>query len=106
MPAFSQELFLSTLGLIGAVIVISALFSGAIERSGVPQVAVFLGIGTQLLHLATVYYFGVKVGNASELYGPLGVAATLLLWAYIVSRLVLTSASINVAAVRTYHHPD
>jgi sodium/hydrogen antiporter len=45
MPAFSQELFLSTLSLIGAVIVISALFSGAIERSGVPQVAVFLGIG-------------------------------------------------------------
>ena len=68
--------------------------------------AVFLGIGTQLLHLATVYYFGVKLGNASEWYGPLGVAATLLLWAYIVSRLVLASASINVATVRTYHHPD
>jgi uncharacterized BrkB/YihY/UPF0761 family membrane protein len=68
--------------------------------------AVFLGIGTQLLHLATVYYFGVKLGNASELYGPLGVAATLLLWAYVVSRLVLTSAMINVATVRTYHHPD
>jgi membrane protein len=68
--------------------------------------AVFLGIGTQLLHLATVYYFGVKLSNASELYGPLGVAATLLLWAYIISRLVLTSASINVAAVRSYHHPD
>lgn len=45
MPAFSAELFLYTLGLIGAVILISALFSGAIERSGVPQVAVFLGIG-------------------------------------------------------------
>src|SRR3712207_4869460 len=45
MPVFSPELFLSTLGLIGAVIVISALFSGAIERTGVPQVAVFLAIG-------------------------------------------------------------
>ncbi|HYI93219.1 MAG TPA: cation:proton antiporter [Bryobacteraceae bacterium] len=45
MPAFSQELFLYTLGLIGAVIMISALFSGVIERTGVPQVAVFLGIG-------------------------------------------------------------
>ncbi len=68
--------------------------------------AVFLGIGTQLLHLATVYYFGVKLGNASEWYGPLGVAATLLLWAYIISRLVLASASINVATVRTYHRAD
>ena len=60
MPAFSQELFLYTLGLIGAVIIISALFSGVIERTGVPQVAVFLAIGAligpaglQLIH-ATV----------------------------------------------------
>lgn len=45
MPVFSPELFFYTLGLIGAVIVISALFSGVIERTGVPQVAVFLCIG-------------------------------------------------------------
>ncbi|HYP05259.1 MAG TPA: cation:proton antiporter, partial [Bryobacteraceae bacterium] len=45
MPVFSPELFLSTLGLIGSVILLSALFSGAIDRTGVPQVAVFLGIG-------------------------------------------------------------
>jgi uncharacterized BrkB/YihY/UPF0761 family membrane protein len=64
--------------------------------------AVFLGIGTQILHLVTVYYFGVKLGNASELYGTLGMSATLLLWAYAVARLVLASASINVAAQRTY----
>jgi uncharacterized BrkB/YihY/UPF0761 family membrane protein len=44
----------------------------------------------------------VKLGNASELYGSLGVSATLLLWAYVVARLVLASASINVAAQRTY----
>jgi uncharacterized BrkB/YihY/UPF0761 family membrane protein len=64
--------------------------------------AVFLGVGTQLLHLATVYYFGEKLSSASALYGSLGTAATMLLWAYVVSRLVLASASINVAAVRTY----
>jgi uncharacterized BrkB/YihY/UPF0761 family membrane protein len=64
--------------------------------------AVFLGVGTMVMHLATVYYFGVKLSNASELYGSLGTAATMLIWAYVVSRLVLTSASINVAAVRTY----
>jgi uncharacterized BrkB/YihY/UPF0761 family membrane protein len=64
--------------------------------------AVFLGVGTQVLHLATVYYFGEKLSSASALYGSLGTAATMLLWAYVVSRLVLASASINVAAVRTY----
>ncbi|MGH9627640.1 MAG: cation:proton antiporter, partial [Bryobacteraceae bacterium] len=45
MPVFSPELFLYTLGLVGAVILISVLFSGVIERTGVPQVAVFLGVG-------------------------------------------------------------
>lgn len=64
--------------------------------------AVFLGVGTQVLHLATVYYFGEKLSSASALYGSLGTAATMLLWAYVLSRLVLASASINVAAVRTY----
>lgn len=37
--------FLVTLSLVGAVIVIAALLSGLIERSGVPQVGVLLGLG-------------------------------------------------------------
>jgi sodium/hydrogen antiporter len=40
--------FLSTLALVGVVIIISALLSGLIERSGVPQVAVLLGLGAVL----------------------------------------------------------
>lgn len=37
--------FLTTLALVGTVIVVSALLSGLIERSGAPQVAVLLGLG-------------------------------------------------------------
>ena len=48
MTPFSPELFLSTLALIGAVIVISALLSGLVEKSGLPQVAVFLGLGAAI----------------------------------------------------------
>jgi len=40
--------FLATLALVGAVIVIAALLSGLIERSGVPQVAVLLALGAVL----------------------------------------------------------
>jgi NhaP-type Na+/H+ or K+/H+ antiporter len=40
--------FLVTLSLVGAVIVISALLSGLIERSGVPQVGVLLAVGAVL----------------------------------------------------------
>lgn len=46
--AFSAESFVATLGLVGVVIVIAALLSGLIERSGLPQVAVFLALGAAL----------------------------------------------------------
>ena len=48
VEALAPELFASTLALVGAVIVIAALLSGLIERSGLPQVAVFLGLGAIL----------------------------------------------------------
>jgi NhaP-type Na+/H+ or K+/H+ antiporter len=40
--------FIATLGLIAAVIVVSSLLSGLIERSGVPQVGVLLALGAVL----------------------------------------------------------
>lgn len=45
MPSLSAELLPLTLAIIGAVIVVAALLSGLIERSGFPQVAVFLALG-------------------------------------------------------------
>ncbi len=48
MESFNTEMFVAVLALIGTVILISALLSGLIERSGVPQVAVFLGLGAVL----------------------------------------------------------
>jgi sodium/hydrogen antiporter len=45
---FSTEVFVATLALVGMVILLGALLSGFIERSGVPQVAVLLGLGAGL----------------------------------------------------------
>ena len=42
------EYLVTSLALIGIVIVVSALLSGLIDRSGLPQVAVFLAIGAAL----------------------------------------------------------
>jgi NhaP-type Na+/H+ or K+/H+ antiporter len=73
MPGFTAELFLSTLGLVGVVIMVSALFSGAIERSGVPQVAVFLAMG------AAIGPFGLGLIDAGANSPILRVVATLSL---------------------------
>ena len=44
----STEFLIAGLALIGIVIVVSALLSGLIDRSGLQQVAVFLAIGAAL----------------------------------------------------------
>lgn len=48
MEGFSAETFTAALALIGAVILVSALLSGVIEKSGLPQVAFFLALGAAL----------------------------------------------------------
>ena len=48
MEGFSGESFAVILALIGVVIMIAALISGLIERSNLPQVAVFLALGAVL----------------------------------------------------------
>nr|MBA3319488.1 sodium:proton antiporter [Gemmatimonadales bacterium] len=44
----SHEYFIAMLALIGLVILVSSLLSGAVERSGLPQVAIFLLLGALL----------------------------------------------------------
>jgi len=53
------------------------------------------GIGVQLLYVLTVVYFIRKIGSASELYGTLGAAATLLLWLYLLARLIVGASVVN-----------
>jgi NhaP-type Na+/H+ or K+/H+ antiporter len=48
VTGFSTETFVAALAIVGIVIVVSALLSGLIDRSGLPQVAVFLAIGAAL----------------------------------------------------------
>ena len=57
--------------------------------------ALLFAVGTQLIHLVTVFYLADRVTNASELYGALGAAAAILLWLYLIGRLVVGAAVLN-----------
>jgi len=90
MSAISAESFAAALAIIGAVIVVSALLSGWIDRSGLPQVAVFLALG------AALGPFGLGVLNISLDSAALRVVATLSL-----ALVLFTDAvSLNAAEVR------
>lgn len=90
MNTFSAESFTAALALIGLVIIVSALLSGLIERSGLPQVAVFLALG------AVLGPFGLGVLNLSLDSSALRVVATLSL-----TLVLFTDAvSLNIAEVK------
>jgi hypothetical protein len=47
-PTLTHESFTALLALVGIVIILSSLMSGAVERTGLPQVSIFLLLGAAL----------------------------------------------------------
>ncbi|MEO7132983.1 MAG: cation:proton antiporter [Vicinamibacterales bacterium] len=87
-----MDSFLAMLALIGAVIVVSALLSGWVDRTGVPQVAVFLGMG------ALIGPIGLALLDASAESPVLRVVATVSL----VLVLFTDAVSLDLKEVRQH----
>ena len=92
MNGFTAESFASALAIIGAVIIVSALLSGLIDRSRLPQVAVFLALG------AALGPYGLGVLNLSLQSPILRIVAILSL-----ALVLFTDAiSLNISDVRRH----
>ncbi len=92
MDGFSADALVAALAIIGIVIVVSALLSGVIEKSGLPQVAVFLAIG------AALGPAGLGIMNVTLGSQTLRVVATLSL-----TLVLFTDAvSLNISEVRRH----
>jgi sodium/hydrogen antiporter len=90
MSNFGADAFVAGLAIVGIVIIVSALLSGLIDRSGLPQVAVFLAIG------AALGPAGLGVFNITLESPVLDVVATLSL-----TLVLFTDAvSLNVSELR------
>lgn len=57
--------------------------------------AVLMGIGLEALHVFTVYFLANKLASSSQLYGGLGLAATLLFYLFLIGRGVVWAAELN-----------
>ena len=68
--------------------------------------AIFLAVGFTALHIFTVYYLGEKLARSSELYGELGLAATMLFYLFLLGRGVVWSAELNAVVWQVRHPPD
>jgi uncharacterized BrkB/YihY/UPF0761 family membrane protein len=56
--------------------------------------ALLVGVGAQLVNVAVIY-FTWRATRAEAFYGPLGLSIVLLVWLYIMGRLLITSAVLN-----------
>jgi uncharacterized BrkB/YihY/UPF0761 family membrane protein len=57
--------------------------------------AVLVGIGIEVLQLATVVYFTRSIESKSSTYGAIGAALAILLWAYLLGRVIVSGAMLN-----------
>jgi uncharacterized BrkB/YihY/UPF0761 family membrane protein len=57
--------------------------------------AVVFAVGLEVLHLVTVYWISSQVMHKTETYGAIGFALALLLWAYLLGRLITSAAVVN-----------
>jgi membrane protein len=61
-----------------------------------PGAALF-AIGIEILHVVTVVWFPHHLHSKSEIYGTIGLSVALLLWAYLIGRLITLAAVLNAA---------
>jgi uncharacterized BrkB/YihY/UPF0761 family membrane protein len=101
----SQSLLL---GIFGVVVWLAVPFglwllvSLYLPRADCPWWALLPGaavcaIGAELLHVATIYWFSYEIQKKSDTYGAIGVSLALLLWAYLLGRIITASAAVNAA---------
>ena len=57
--------------------------------------ALFLAVGVFGLHVVTVFWIAREVESKTDTYGAIGAALALLLWSYLLGRLITASAVIN-----------
>ncbi|KAA9163597.1 hypothetical protein FPZ12_008790 [Amycolatopsis acidicola] len=62
--------------------------------------ALVFAVGLEGLRLIAAYFLPAKLSRASELYGTLGVAAALLVWLTLISRIVVVAHVLNAVLAR------
>jgi len=57
--------------------------------------ALVVAVGVQLLHIVTVFWIAHVLESKTDTYGAIGAALAILLWAYLLGRLIIASAVID-----------
>jgi uncharacterized BrkB/YihY/UPF0761 family membrane protein len=64
---------------------------------GLAPGALLVAVGIQVFTIFTIWFLAPKLASATDRYGLVGVAATLLFWLYLIGRLVIAGATLNAS---------
>jgi uncharacterized BrkB/YihY/UPF0761 family membrane protein len=59
--------------------------------------ALLMAVGADVLHVLTTYWIGNLVARKTSTYGAVGIALAVLLWVYVLGRIMVGSAGLNAA---------
>jgi uncharacterized BrkB/YihY/UPF0761 family membrane protein len=68
--------------------------------------AAALAIGLQVMHLVSTLYLPGRIERASGTYGTLGTAIVLLLWLYLIGRLIVAGGVLNAVLKELGEHEE
>jgi uncharacterized BrkB/YihY/UPF0761 family membrane protein len=68
--------------------------------------AALVAVGYELVQIAVIFYFAPRLGRSEETYGAFGTAATMLVWLYVLSRLVTVAAFLNATLWYRRHQAE
>ena len=59
-----------------------------------------MAVGADVLQLLTTYWIGHLVARKTSTYGAVGIALAVLLWVYVLGRVLVASAGVNATLWR------
>jgi membrane protein len=97
--------------LLGFYVLVALLALRALPHADAPTRALLPGallisVAQQVLQLVVVLYLAPKLGRSPQVYGALGAATVVLLWLYILARLIVGAAFLNASLWHRRHPAD
>ena len=65
--------------------------------------AILVGVGVEALHVFTVVWISRSFQSKSEAFGAIGGSLSILLWSYVMGRILAAAPVLNAAAWRRTH---
>jgi uncharacterized BrkB/YihY/UPF0761 family membrane protein len=100
--------WIALLGMSAVYAAVAAAALSLLPHGGAPWTALLpgvllIGAGMQVMHLVVALYLAPRLAHSPSLYGSLGAATVIMLWLYLIARLVMSASFLNATLWQRKH---